>query len=63
MKYEKDPVVEEVREVRQKIFKEFNYNPHSFGRFLAEREKINNKKEKLIRKKTRLKSSKRKCPA
>ena len=39
MKYERDPVVEEVRLVRQKIFKEFNYNPHELGKYLDEREK------------------------
>ncbi|MDD5673839.1 MAG: hypothetical protein PHC61_06740 [Chitinivibrionales bacterium] len=35
----KDPVVEEVRKVREKIMKEYDYDPHAFGRFLAQREK------------------------
>jgi len=39
MKCDKDPVVEEVRKVRHKIFKECNYDPYIFGKFLAEREK------------------------
>jgi hypothetical protein len=39
MSYDKDPVVEDVRKVREKIMKEFDYDPHAFGRILAEREK------------------------
>lgn len=39
MSYDKDPVVEEVRKVREKIMKEFDYDPHTLGRFLAERER------------------------
>ena len=39
MNYDKDPVVEEVRKVREKIMKEYDYNPHAFGRLLAQRER------------------------
>jgi len=46
MKYEIDPVVEEVRRVRQKIFKEFDYNPHELGKYLAEREKQQTRKNR-----------------
>jgi hypothetical protein len=46
MSFEKDPVVQDVRKVRQEIFKEFGYDPHKFGKFLAEREKRLKKAEK-----------------
>lgn len=39
MNYDQDPVVEEVRMVREKIMKEFDYNPHALGTFLADRER------------------------
>ena len=39
MSYEKDPVVEEIRETRRKIFSEFGNDPFKFGKFLAERER------------------------
>ncbi len=39
MSYEKDPVVEDIREIRRKIFAEFDNNPHKFGKFIAERER------------------------
>jgi hypothetical protein len=39
MSYEKDPVVEEIRETRRKIFSEFGNDPYKFGKFLAERER------------------------
>jgi|GEM_PF-3553390 hypothetical protein len=38
MNFDRDPVVEEVRKVRSEIMKEFSYNPHALGRFLAQRE-------------------------
>ena len=38
MSYDKDAVVEEVRKVREKIMKEFDFDPHAFGKYLAERE-------------------------
>jgi hypothetical protein len=38
MNYENDPVVEEIRETRRKIFKEFDNNPYKFGKYLAKRE-------------------------
>lgn len=34
----KDPVVEDVRRVRQEMCKKFGYDPHRFGKYLAQRE-------------------------
>ncbi len=36
MKYAKDPVIEEIRETRNQIFKRFNNDPHAFGKYLME---------------------------
>lgn len=36
MKYEKHPVIEEIRKVRKEIFKEFDCDPHAFGKYLME---------------------------
>ena len=49
MSCSKDPVVEEVRKVREKIMKEFNYDPHAFGKFLAEREKKHRHSRKPVK--------------
>jgi hypothetical protein len=38
MSYAIDPVVEEVRRVRQEFFKSFGFDPHKFGKFLAQRQ-------------------------
>ena len=42
-------VVEEVRKVREKIMKEFNYDPHAFGKFLAERERNHRSNRKPVK--------------
>jgi hypothetical protein len=39
MTYDRDPVVEEVRKVREEIMKEFDYDLREFGQFLIDREK------------------------
>jgi hypothetical protein len=49
MSYDKDPVVEDVRKVREKIMKEFDYDPHAFGRILAEREEKYRHRRKPVR--------------
>ena len=38
MNYFNDPIVEEIRETRRKIFKEFGNDPYKFGKYLAKRE-------------------------
>jgi len=50
MKCNQDPVVAQVRKVRLKIFKECNYDPYVFGRFLAEREKKKGLNRKAVKK-------------
>jgi hypothetical protein len=34
MNYEKDPVVEEIRETRRKLLARIGNDPHKFGKFL-----------------------------
>jgi len=36
MKYEKDPTIEEIHDVRKKIFLEFKRNPRALGKHLME---------------------------
>ncbi|NLW31120.1 MAG: hypothetical protein GXY77_06660 [Fibrobacter sp.] len=49
MSYSKDPVVEEIRETRRKIFKEFDNDPYKFGKFLAERQEMRNSKPSRLK--------------
>jgi hypothetical protein len=49
MSYDKDPVVEDIRKVREKIMKEFDYDPHAFGRILAKREEKYLQRRKPVR--------------
>lgn len=56
MTYSKDPVVEEIRETRRKIFKEFDNDPYKFGKFLAKRQEMS--KSKVSREKRVLTKSK-----
>lgn len=44
MSYSRDPVVEEIRETRRKIFQEFDNDPYKFGKFLAKRQEMRNSK-------------------
>ena len=52
----KDPIVEEVRKNREKLFSEFDYDYHKFALYIYERQKQNKgkyitepfKKEKVI---------------
>ena len=47
MKLEKDPVVEEIRKTRKKLFKRCHNNPYEYGKLLLE----NSKKRKIGTKK------------
>ena len=49
MSYDKDPVVEEVRKVREDIMKEYGYNPHSLGMLLMQRGNKSRQKQAKVK--------------
>ncbi len=51
MKYEKNPAIEEIREVRKKIFNEFNRDTHLLGKHLME---MDSKRKKTSKRRTRI---------
>lgn len=49
MKYDKDPVVEEIHDIRKQIFKKCNYDVKTLGDYILEyRTKRQKSKKKLV---------------